>query len=465
MTPLSIAALDPMQISLMFVLAAGLRWSVDMILPPTSSLARRSFWSLGALALSAVLTPFVPFDLGAAGGVATPLAGVAVLLVIGATVAALLLATVEGSLGDEAERPDAEVLMLLASAGMTALVGAADLWTAFIAFELMSLPFYALAAFRRGIAGVEAGFRLLLPGAVATLLFVLGAGTAPSTIGLLPGDAVAWLGFTAILAAVLFKAALLPFGFWVGDVYRGVPIGVLGFLASAPKFAALVFIARLVEPAIGRAGVTDALAAAAEVSMLVGTAVALHRRTLRGILAWSGVAHMGFALLILLGPRRYWDGTILLYGASYILAVIASMAAVAGFERRIGASDLDALTGFGRSGLWLPIAFIVALFSLAGIPFLPGFWGKFFAMLSATRAENWLALAVALGATVVGLYVYLRIVGKLVLSDLKADGSTGAESSAWQRATFVGVVAAVLSLLVGIAPAQLLAYFGYELLK
>ena len=317
------------------------------------------------------------------------------------------------------------VLVTLAVVGMMVMVSAADLITLYMGLELQSLCLYVVAAMRRDSArSSEAGLKYFVLGALSSGLLLYGAsltyGYAGTTqfagilstvqggvpLGLL-------LGLVFMLAGLAFKVSAAPFHMWTPAVYEGSPTPVTAFFATAPKVAAIALIARLVQDAFG--GVQDqwgqVLAALAVVSMFLGSVAAIGQRDIKRLMAYSSIAHMGYALIGLAVGTAYGVQATLIYMVIYVTMNVGTFAFILSMERDgRPVSDIAGLNQFARKEPLKALAMLVLLFSLAGVPPMVGFFGKFYVLKAAVDAGMvWLAVAGAV-ASVIGAFYYLRIV-------------------------------------------------------
>ena len=317
------------------------------------------------------------------------------------------------------------ILVTLAVVGMMVMVSAADLITLYMGLELQSLSLYVMAAMRRDSArSSEAGLKYFVLGALSSGLLLYGAsltyGYAGTTqfAGILSTvqDGVPLgllLGLVFMLAGLAFKVSAAPFHMWTPDVYEGSPTPVTAFFATAPKVAAMALIARLVQDAFG--GVQDqwgqVLAAQAVVSMFLGSVAAIGQRDIKRLMAYSSIAHMGYALIGLAVGTAYGVQATLIYMAIYVTMNVGTFAFILSMERDgRPVSDIAGLNQFAKKEPLKALAMLVLLFSLAGVPPMVGFFGKFYVLKAAVDAGMvWLAVAGAV-ASVIGAFYYLRIV-------------------------------------------------------
>lgn len=326
-----------------------------------------------------------------------------------------------------------DALLLAAPIGMILMVGAQDLVTFFIGLELLSIPLYCLAAFRRSRNdSVEAGLRYFVLGAFSVGLFLMGAALVYAMTGTLSlaglaeksellGQPLAVIGLVLILASLFFKAGVAPFHLWVPDVYQGSPTPVTTLMATGTKAAAIAFLLRLV-PTLPR-DLSTGLAILAVVTMAIGNLGALRQRNLKRLLAWSGVAHAGTLLLVVAGAlaangtgqqeaiREAAWSAVLLYLLAYAFSAGGALGLIAWLEADgEEATGLDRWQGLGTVRPGVAAGMTLFALSLGGIPATGGFLGKWLAFSTAVRAD--LVALTVLGAltSVVALGYYLRIV-------------------------------------------------------
>jgi len=364
-------------------------------------------------------------------------------------------------------------LLLWCACGLLLLIRGAELLMIFLALELLSVGLYGLAAFqRKSAASAEAAIKYFLMGAFVSAFVLLGIGlvygetasTRLDTIGvrLASGEgspALVVLGLLLLVVGFAFKLGLVPFHAWTPDVYQGAPTPFVAFLSVAPKVGAAVVLAKLVllgsdGPLGDRWAELAALLAVA--SMLVGNLFALVQRDLKRMLAYSGIAHMGYLMIPLAAPGPASWRPILVYLVAYALMnagafVIASMLFARGGESH----SISDLAGWGYRFPLLAGALSICMVSLAGIPPTAGFLGKYLVFLHAIEHGRLNLALVGIAASLVGVAYYLRVVYMLYMKPEVA-------APEGVRPDFAGVAAAVLAaaalLLLGLMPAPFLSW-------
>lgn len=340
--------------------------------------------------------------------------------------AAAVLLTSEGYLARQRIlRFEYPILVALAVLGMMVMVSADDLMVLYMGLELQSLSLYVIASFQRDSArSTEAGLKYFMLGALASGLLLYGAslvyGFAGSTrfediaavvaagemsLGLL-------VGLVFLITGLAFKVSAVPFHMWTPDVYQGAPTAVTAFLATAPKVAALVLTGRVLHGAFG--GVTadwqQIIALLAVLSMFLGAIAAIGQRDIKRMMAFSSIGHMGFALIGLAAGTIAGLEAMLLYAVIYVTMNVGTFAFIMYMERDgRPVAEIGSLAMLSRSHPGHALALLVLMFSLAGIPPLVGFFGKFAVLLAAVDAGMaWLAV-LGVVASVIGAFYYLRI--------------------------------------------------------
>ncbi len=328
------------------------------------------------------------------------------------------------------------ILVALSVLGMMMMVSAGDLMSLYMGLELQSLALYVVASLRRDSAkSSEAGLKYFVLGALSSGLLLYGAslvyGYAGTTLfsGILStlGEDLPLgllLGLVFMLAGLAFKVSAAPFHMWTPDVYEGSPTPITMFFATAPKVAAMALIARLTWDAFGAipGDWGQVLAALAVVSMFLGAVAAIGQKDLKRLMAYSSIAHMGYALIGLAAGTAGGVQAMLVYMAIYVTMNIGTFAFILSMERDgRPVTDIASLNMFSKTEPMKALALLVLLFSLAGVPPMVGFFGKFYVLQAAVDANmTWLAIAGAV-ASVIGAFYYLRIV-YLMYFGVEGDG-------------------------------------------
>lgn len=317
------------------------------------------------------------------------------------------------------------VLIALAVVGMMVMVSAGDLMVLYMGLELQSLALYVVASIRRdSVKSTEAGLKYFVLGALSSGLLLYGASLTYGFAGTTQFDGIAaataadpslglLFGLVFVLAGLAFKVSAAPFHMWTPDVYEGSPTPVTAFFATAPKVAAMALLARVVHGAFGNV-ISDwqqIIGFLAVVSMFVGAVAAIGQRDIKRLMAYSSIAHMGFALLGLAAGTEGGVQAMLIYMAIYVTMNIGTFAFILSMERDgREVCDIYALSGYARTDTVKALALLVLMISLAGIPGTIGFFGKLSVLRAAVDADLvWLALAGVI-ASVIAAFYYLRII-------------------------------------------------------
>ncbi|SDI25767.1 NADH-quinone oxidoreductase subunit NuoN [Aliiruegeria lutimaris] len=336
------------------------------------------------------------------------------------------------------------ILIVLSTVGMMVMISAGDLIALYMGLELQSLSLYVLASIRRdSLRSTEAGMKYFILGALSSGLLLYGSslayGYAGSTVfkdifaaatdghvgfGLL-------LGLTFIISGLAFKVSAVPFHMWTPDVYEGSPTPVTAFFASAPKMAAMAMFARAMHDAFGNA-VADwqqIVALMAVLSVILGAIAGIGQRDIKRLMAYSSISHMGFALIGLAAGTQTGVSAMLIYMAIYVTMNIGTFAFILSMERDgQHITRIDSLNMLSKKEPVKALAMLVLLFSLAGVPPLVGFFGKFAVLMAALDAGLvWLAVAGAI-ASVISAFYYLRIVYYMYFGSDEADQIDGTMS-------------------------------------
>ena len=372
-------------------------------------------------------------------------------------------------------------IILLATIGLMLLVGSEELLMIFIALELTGLSLYIMTGFDKSdVRSAEAGLKYFLFGSTASAFTLFGISfiygmsgvTGLAAIGQElaagPVQPLFVVGIVMTLVGLAFKIAAAPFHLWAPDAYQGAPVPSAAFIASGSKVASFVVLGKIVlvgfGPVQGSAawhamigGWTPILAALAALSIVVGNFVALAQSNVRRLLAYSAVAHSGYTLLGLVAADRDGFAATLFYTTVYAFTLIGAFGVVALVRRETGGDDLSNFSGLRSRSPLLAGCMAIFMLSLAGIPPLAGFFGKFYLFSVAMRAgENqgllWL-VALALLGSFISLYYYL-IVLKVIFVDETSVAEPGMKIDVLQRISLTVLAAAIL--FIGVWPATLL---------
>jgi NADH-quinone oxidoreductase subunit N len=401
---------------------------------------------------------------------------------------ALAFFTVLITSSEKAVRNSGEYLALLlfATVGLMLLVGSEELLMIFIGLELLGLSLYVMTAFdKTDVRSAEAGLKYFLFGSTSSaftlfgisLIYGMSGTTGLATISeKLATAAVEPLlavGIVMTLIGFAFKIAAAPFHLWAPDAYQAAPVASAAFIASGSKVASFVVLGKVVlvgfAPVRGSAdwhamvaGWSPVLAALAAFSILIGNFVALGQRNVRRLLAYSAVAHAGYTLIGIIAGGRDGFAAALFYATIYAGTLVGAFGVVALVRREAGGDDIANFSGlFARSPLLAGCMSIFVL-SLAGIPPLAGFFGKFYLFSVALRAGAnfgllWL-VGVALFGSFISLYYYLMVLKAIFVDEPQVSSAPLVDvvTPDLPARTGIAVLAAGV-LLFGIAPGVLTA--------
>ncbi len=485
------------------VAACGLSLVVGDVILPHGNKRILGWTALVQLILCLAATFFVPLEGAALSGAYV---GDAMTLLFKRL---FLFAGILGVLGGiarlerDAERRQGEYyqLLMFSVLGMTLLAGARDLVFLLVAFELMSIPLYAMAAFtrtgpypyRKGpLPGMfmpprtkwkrpaEAGLKLFIVGAVSSAIAVYGMtlvfGASGSSrfvdIAQASSTPMLGLGIAMMLGGFGFKIGAAPFHMWVPDTYEGASTPFVAFLSVAPKAAGLAALAQLLlgplAPHFGQ--VAPLLLGLAVVSIAVGNLMAVPQQNVKRLLGFSGVGQIGFALMALLAcspasaslPNGHGLATLLFFLGAYMVAnmgaffVVEAISAsrITGGERATEQDDDDAMStfaGLADRSPWLAMCALLFLLSLGGIPFAVGFWAKLYVLMAVWKAGyEWLVVVAAIVSSA-GLFYYLQVARAIYM---RKGETTEKVSVAPSLVAAIGICA-VLTAGVGLYPIPL----------
>lgn len=376
-------------------------------------------------------------------------------------------------------------ILLCATAGFTLMAVANQLLIVFLAVELASLSLYVLAGFdKTRPESAEAALKYYLFGGMAAAFLLFGFSLLYGLTGSLDLAAISaqlsmqgpspllLVALGMVLVAFGFKAAAAPFHLWAPDVYQGAPAPAAALIASASKLAGLVVFTRLLWPGLGAAagaaahlpiavGWTPIVALIAAASLLLGNIGALAQSNVRRLLAYSAIAHAGALLLGVITAGRVGPAPLFYYAATYGVAAVGAFGVLAVLETAGPAQKLTDLAGLHRRSPLLAGCLAVFILSLAGIPPLAGFFGKFAVFAAVLQLGGlggpmgWLAFA-AIALSAVGLYYYLLILKQALVA---APVEEAVPVKVPLPAALALLTAAALLVVLGVMPSLLLRIF------
>ena len=356
--------------------------------------------------------------------------------------AAVLLMSEEYMTRRDLLRFEYPLLVALAAVGMMVMVSAGDLMALYMGLELQSLALYVVASLRRdNVKSTEAGLKYFVLGALSSGLLLYGAsltygyagttlftgivdaaGDGPMSLGLI-------FGLVFLSVGLAFKVSAAPFHMWTPDVYEGAPTPVTAFFATAPKVAAMGLFARVMHDAFGTsvADWQQIVAFLAVLSMFLGAIAAIGQTDIKRLMAYSSIAHMGFALMGLAAGTALGVQAMLIYMAIYVTMNIGTFAFILSMNKEgQPVTNISSLNSLASREPVQALAMLVLMFSLAGVPPMLGFFGKYGVLVAAVDAGlSWLAIAGVI-ASVVGAFYYLRIVYFMYFGEAQDDISVKA---------------------------------------
>jgi NADH-quinone oxidoreductase subunit N len=329
------------------------------------------------------------------------------------------------------------VLALFATLGMMVMISASHLLLLYLGLELLSLCLYSMVALQRDSAvATEAAMKYFVLGALASGLLLYGmsmiyGATGTMQIGQIaaaiagadnPKVWVLGLGVAFIVAGIGFKLGAVPFHMWVPDVYQGAPTAVTLFIGSAPELAAFALVMRLLvsglETLVG--DWQQMLVILAVLSLAIGNITAIVQTSLKRMLAYSTISHMGFLLLGILAGDLNGYGAAMFYVVVYVLMALAAFGMILLLSREgFEADQLDDFKGLNQRSPWYAFLMLLTMFSLTGVPPTVGFYAKL-SVLQAILAVGYVWLAVvAVLFSLVGAFYYLRLVKLMYFDDAR----------------------------------------------
>jgi NADH-quinone oxidoreductase subunit N len=316
------------------------------------------------------------------------------------------------------------ILVLLSTLGMMVLISAGDLISLYLGLELMSLALYVVAASNRdNVKSTEAGLKYFVLGALSSGMLLYGASLVYGFTGTVSFAGIAAaakvgniglvFGLVFLLAGLCFKVSAVPFHMWTPDVYEGAPTPVTAFFASAPKVAAMAVFVRATMTAFpGIAAEWQQIVVFVSIaSMALGAFAAIGQTNIKRLMAYSSIGHMGYALVGLASGTIEGAQGVLVYLAIYVAMTLGSFAIILAMKRNGQAVEqIRDFAGLSRTNPVLAFFFAMFLFSLAGVPPLAGFFGKYFVFAAAMKAGLFTLAVIGVLTSVVGAFYYLTIV-------------------------------------------------------
>jgi NADH-quinone oxidoreductase subunit N len=347
------------------------------------------------------------------------------LLVIGGSAFALLLA-LPSAKEDGLAKFEYSVLVLLATVGMMMMVSANDLMSLYIGIELHSLALYVVAAMKRDSAkATEAGLKYFVLGALSSGMLLYGASliygfTGQTQLDLIT-EAIAVnnrsigliFGVVFLLAGIAFKISAVPFHMWTPDVYEGAPTPVTAFFATAPKVAAIALLVRIVTDSFQpiTSDWQQIIIFLSIASMVLAAFAAIGQRSIKRLIAYSSIGHVGFALVGLSAGTAVGVEGVAVYMAIYMVMTIGFFACLLSIKTENGfVENISDLAGLAQKRPFVAAIMAIVMFSLIGLPPLAGFFAKWQVFLAAIEAELFVLAVIGMLSSAVSAFYYLRVI-------------------------------------------------------
>ena len=397
------------------------------VLRKTESTFICTMLAVGALVLTAMLVVVAPVGYAYQGlFVVDGFARFMKLLILAGAALSLILA-LDYNEREGIARFEFPVLILLCTVGMLIMSSTYSLMTLYLGLELQSLSIYVLCAFSRDqLRSAEAGLKYFVLGALASGLILYGTSLTYGFAGSMqfadlalalsnPQTVSAGLvvGIVFIIAGLAFKLSAVPFHMWTPDVYEGAPTPVTAFMSTAPKVAAVALILRVLASPFGHMlhQWTGLIVIMSIGSMLLGALAAIGQTSIKRLMAYSSIGHIGYALVGLAPGTPDGIRGVMIYMVTYVFMSAGVFACIVAMRRRGRPLEQIAdLSGLARTDPGLALAMVVFMFSMAGIPPFSGFFGKLYVFLPAVQAGYWTLAVVGVLTSVVGAYYYLRVI-------------------------------------------------------
>lgn len=332
-------------------------------------------------------------------------------------------------------------LIVFALSGMLFAASSNDFAMLFVSIELITITFYVLTSYQRSrLVSLEAGVKYLILGALSSAFLVFGIALVWGTTGKLnftelaavapqfAADKLFLLGVLFVLVGLGFKIAAFPFQIWTPDVYQGAPTPTTAFLAVGSKAAGFVLVLRVLFTAVPSVTThwADLLIIASGITILYGNLCALPQRNLKRLLGYSSISHAGYLLLGVAALSASGQAAVMYYLAGYLFTVVAAFLVIALAMRHLDTEDIAGLAGLNQRSPLLAATMALAMVSLAGIPPLAGFFGKFLLLKAviaqgATNHGYYYLAFTALAGVVISLYYYFGVIRAIYWSKNATD--------------------------------------------
>ncbi|MGI9530339.1 NADH-quinone oxidoreductase subunit N [Lutimonas sp.] len=348
------------------------------------------------------------------------------------------------------------ILMLSSLLGMYYMISSGDFLMFYLGLELSALPIAALVAFdTTKRVSAEAGIKFILSSALASGTSVFGVSLLYASTGSIYFEEVAQVltysnlslvGFVFFFSGLAFKISLVPFHFWTADVYQGAPIGVTSYLSVISKGSAVMILLIILFTVMKPFEIVTSymLYMVSIATMFVGNLFALRQQNMKRFLAFSSIAQAGFILLGVLSNDQLGVSTVVYFVSIYVFTNLAAFGVIQSISTQTGKENMDDYNGLYRTNPKLSLVMMLALFSLAGIPPVAGFFGKFFLFTAAASQGLYLLVFLAVVNVTISLYYYLLVVRAMFLR--KSDTAIPYFNSSVTMK--IGLIIAVLGVLI-----------------
>lgn len=335
------------------------------------------------------------------------------------------------------DRFEYPILIVLATLGMMMMISSNDLIALYLGLELQSLSLYVIAAINRdSTRSTEAGLKYFVLGALSSGFLLYGMSLIYGFTGHTGYGAIAEalqadsssvgivIGLVFVLAGLAFKISAVPFHMWTPDVYQGSPTPVTAFFAAAPKIAAMALFVRVVYDAFEpiTKDWQQIVVFISITSMILGAFAAIGQNNIKRLMAYSSIGHMGYALVGLAAGSQVGVEGVIIYMLIYMVMTLGAFACILSMREKDGmVENIDALAGASKTHPWMAFVLAMIMFSLAGIPPLAGFFGKWFVFVAAIEADLYALAIIGVLSSVVGAFYYLRIVKIMYFDEIKSE--------------------------------------------
>lgn len=320
------------------------------------------------------------------------------------------------------------ILLLSTLIGMDFMISAGDFLMFYLGLELATIPMAALAAWDRfREKSAEAGVKLIFTSALSSGILLYGLSMIYGTVGTMyfsevgavyGGSPLQILAFIFFFAGMSFKISLVPFHLWAADVYEGAPINITSYLSVVSKGAAVFIFSILLFTVFSKIAMiwADVVYVIAILTMTIGNLFAMRQRNIKRFLAFSSIAQAGFILLGIIGQSQLGMTTVIYFVLVYIFSNLGAFGVANIIYNVTGKETIDDYDGLYRTNPFLSLTMMLALFSLAGIPPVAGFFGKFFLFTAAAHKGLYILVLIAVLNTIISLYYYLLVVKAMFLN-------------------------------------------------